>query len=99
MPATGAGMTVLQRITIAAHSIGLAAKSQDLARLIRCRDLIAQDLDNMCRLLHQRGVARCELALLEIKIVLEPDAHMPAEQHRLRHHRELVERDAEGEPG
>ena len=49
-------------------------------------------------LLHQRRVAGRELALAEIDVVLQPDAHMAAEQHRLGHHGKLVERDAEGKP-
>src|SRR6185312_12740511 len=40
-----------------------------------------------------------EFAFLEIDIVLHPDARMAAEPDSLRHHRELHERDAEGEPG
>src|SRR5712691_5004186 len=71
---------------------------EDLPRIGRRRHHVTEDLDDLRRLLHQRRIAWRELALFEIDVVLEPDPRMAAEQHGLRHHRELIERYAEGEP-
>jgi hypothetical protein len=73
-------------------------QSQNLPRLVRRRDVVAQHLDDLARLLDQRRVARRHLALLQIDVVLEPHARMAAEQYGLRHHGELMQRNAEGEP-
>src|SRR3984885_972782 len=73
-------------------------QSQNLPRVVRRRDVVAQNFDDPRRLLDQCRVARRHLALFQINIVLEPDARMAAEQHGLRHHGELVQRNAEGEP-
>src|SRR4029077_4971221 len=73
-------------------------QAENLARFHWCRDLVAKDCDNLCRFLDQRRVAWRELALLQIDVVLKPDARMAAEQHGLRHHRELMQRNAEGKP-
>jgi hypothetical protein len=54
------------------------------ARIGRGGDDIAQNLDDLDRLLHQRGIARRELALVEIDVVFEAHAGMAAEQDRLR---------------
>src|SRR5712692_1790887 len=80
-------------------NVSMRRDAEDLPRVRGRRDVIAQDLDDAARLLDEGGVARRELALAEIDVVLEPDPYMAAEQHRLRRHGELVERDAEGEPG
>src|SRR6218665_1965570 len=57
----------------------------------------AETLDNFARTLDQRTVARMHAAI-EPQIVLQANAHMPAEQHRLREHRHLHAPDAEAGP-
>src|SRR5260370_5688342 len=59
---------------------------------------VAEKLDDFYRLLDQRGVARGELAFLEIKVVFEPDPWMAAKQNGLRDHRKLMQRYAKREP-
>src|SRR5436190_21518946 len=76
----------------------VALHAKDVARLGWRGHGVAQDFDDVRGLLHQRGVARRELALLQIQVVLEPDAYVAAEQHGLRDHRELVQRNPEREP-
>ena len=76
----------------------MSGQSQNLPRIVRRRDVVAQDFDNPARLLDQRRIARRHLSFLQIDIVLEPDARVAAEQHGLRHHGELVQRNAEVEP-
>src|SRR5215510_8195777 len=63
-------------------SVDLALQPQNLPRLGRRRDVVAQDLDDVRRLLDECGIAGRELALREIEVVLKPDAHVPAKQHR-----------------
>src|SRR5438270_1153561 len=72
---------------------------EDLTRLRWRGDVVAEHLDDLGCLLDQRRVAGRELALLEIEIVLKPDAHVAAEQHGLGHHRKLMKRNPEGELG
>src|SRR5262245_62992286 len=43
-------------------------------------DDIAKHFDDLDRLFHQRGIARRELAFLEIDVVFESDAGMATEQ-------------------
>src|SRR5262245_17071123 len=71
--------------------ISYILQPEELARLGGRSDDVAELLDDMRGLLDQRGVARRELALGEIEIVLEPDPHVAAQQHGLRHHRELMQ--------
>src|SRR5207248_3746679 len=73
-------------------------QTENPSRLARRRHLIAENMDDVCRLLDQRRIAGRELTLLQIDIVLQSDARMAAEQHRLRHHRELMQRNAERKP-
>src|SRR6218665_3381023 len=56
-----------------------------------------ETLDDFARTLDQPTVARMHAAL-EPQIVLQANAHMPAEQHRLREHRHLHAPDAEAGP-
>src|SRR5262249_17968350 len=53
---------------------------EDFARIGGCGDHIAEDLDDLRRLLHQRRVAWRELALLQIDVVFQADPGMAAEQ-------------------
>jgi hypothetical protein len=46
----------------------------------------------------QRRIALGQHAARQIEVILQPHAHMPAQDHRLRHHRELRAADAEGGP-
>src|SRR5262245_32910622 len=73
-------------------------QSEDGARVGRGRDEVAEDLDDPDGPLHERGVARRELTLLEIDVVLKPHTWVAAEQNRLRDHRELMQRYAERKP-
>src|SRR3954454_4084966 len=75
------------------------AKPQHLPRLGRRRDAAAEQFDDLHRFGNKRGITGRQLPALEIEIVLEPDADMSAEDHGLRRHRELVQRDPEGKPG
>jgi hypothetical protein len=67
-------------------------QSENLPRVVRRCDVVAQHLDDPCRFLDQRRIARRHLAFLQIDVVLEPDARVAAEQHGLRHHGELMQR-------
>src|SRR5580693_6429048 len=95
--------TIIRKQTGAPQHSALAddwvsGQSENLPRIVWRRDVVAQDFDDFCRLLDQRRVARRHLALFQIDVVLEPDPRMAAEQHGLRHHGELMQRDAEGKP-
>src|SRR6218665_266989 len=57
----------------------------------------SETLDDFARTLAQRTVARMHAAI-EPQIVLQANAHMPAEQHRRREHRHLHAPDAEAGP-
>src|SRR5580658_11049691 len=61
---------------------------QPFAGLRRGGDARAHRLDDAPRLLDQLGIARVDTAT-EVQVVLEPDAHVAAEQHRLRRPRHL----------
>src|SRR5262249_40431489 len=54
------------------------AQAENVSRLCWRGNAVAQDFDDGRGLLDQRGVARRKLALLEIQVVFEPDAHVPA---------------------
>src|SRR5438874_461220 len=70
---------------------------QPLPRLGRGHDPRAHGLDDGARLLDQLRVARIHPAA-EIKVVLEPHAHVAAEQYRLRDPRHLHAAQREGAP-
>src|SRR5208283_2180234 len=74
-----------------------AARGQPLASLARREHTRTQLLDESAGALDELRIRR-EHALLEIEIVLEPDAHVAAEQHGLRHHRQLHSTDPERRP-
>ncbi|ABA52551.1 hypothetical protein BURPS1710b_A2129 [Burkholderia pseudomallei 1710b] len=57
----------------------------------------AETLDDLPRTLDERAVRRVHAAV-EPQVVLEADAHVAAEQHRLREHRHLHPADAEARP-
>ena len=91
-------------------SAGMEASSLDMARDCRQprpriarasggrRDLGAEFADDPRGALDEGRVSGRQLARGEIKIILETDADMSAEDHRLRHHREVRGADAEGAP-
>src|SRR5690606_14078532 len=62
----------------------LALQAKQAPRLVRRRDLAPEVLENRSNLSHLLGVAACELALRDEQAVLEPDAHVAAEQRGLR---------------
>src|SRR6184192_523284 len=70
---------------------------QPLPRLGRGHDPRAHGLDDGARLLDQLRVARIHPAA-EIKVVLQPHAHVAAEQYRLRDPRHLHAAQREGAP-
>src|SRR5262249_25096402 len=72
-------------------------QAEFLARLGRRQRPRAHELDDLDGLLHELAVGG-EDALLEEQVVLEPNAHVAAEQNCLRHHRHLHAADAEPGP-
>src|SRR6266700_1365190 len=64
------------------HAVG-ALQAQNLTRLLRGGDLIAEFLDQAPHLGDLLGVALGELAAADIEAVLEPDADIAAHHHGL----------------
>src|SRR5215472_1422724 len=73
------------------------AQAQFLARLRRRQAAGTHEADDLHGPLDQRAVARMHAAI-EPDIVLEPDAHIAAQQHGLGHHGHLHAPDAEAGP-
>src|SRR5262249_24119287 len=65
---------------------------QQFPRLGWRRRGVAKQFDDPDGLLDQRRIAWRQPTLAEVDVVLQPDPHVSAEQHRLRHHGELMER-------
>src|SRR5262249_35079546 len=62
------------------------------------RDIITQNLNDLCCLFDQRRIARSELTPFQIDVVLKSNSRMSTKQNCLSHHGELMQRNAEGEP-
>src|SRR5947207_10231852 len=71
---------------------------ENRARIFRSGDDVTEQFNDFGRLLDQRGVARGELAFLEINIVFEADPWMAAKQNGLRDHGKLMQRYTKREP-
>src|SRR5437763_11782231 len=73
-------------------------EAENCARIFRSGDDVTEQFNDFGRLLDQRGVARGELAFLEIDIVFEADPWMTAKQNGLRDHGKLTQRYTKREP-
>src|SRR6266571_5007732 len=79
------------------HAVG-TLQAQNLARLLRGGDLIAEFLDQAPHLGDLLGVALGELAAADIEAVLEPDADIAAHHHGLGGERNLETAGAQHRP-
>src|SRR5262249_36945827 len=79
------------------HAVG-ALEAENLARLLRAGDLIAELLHDSPHLGNLLGVALGELAAADIEAVLKADAHIAAHHHRLGGERNLEAAGAQHRP-